>query len=210
MCHESESAACGLHCITVTTLAPSESRRSTLQQTRALSTMSSAPISILVSVQHFSRDMRVARGTATGFGRIAPLPLAARFPLARAPNSGHSQRDGAPLAASRPDAVPCTPRLARAAAVSSQRVCCCNVQAPAVAAGFVVAYGFWAVMTRDSDSKLPHTIMDPKWLPATQEMLLAAPRQGSETPAVSVHAAVERLWLPACLCSEVHLDSGCA
>jgi hypothetical protein len=84
------------------------------------------------------------------------------------------------------------------------------VQAPAVAAGFVAAYGFWAVMTRDSDSKLPHTIMDPKWLPATQEMLLAAPRQGSETPAVSVHAAAERLWLPACLCSEVHLGSGCA
>lgn len=41
-------------------------------------------------------------------------------------------------------------------------------QLPGIAGGFVAAYGLWSVLTKDSATKLPHTITNPEWAAATK------------------------------------------
>ena len=42
------------------------------------------------------------------------------------------------------------------------------LQLPGIAGGFVAAYGLWSVLTKDSATKLPHTITNPEWAAATK------------------------------------------
>ena len=49
------------------------------------------------------------------------------------------------------------------------------LQLPGIAGGFVSAYGLWSVMTKDSATKLPHTITNPEWAAATKGACCAVP-----------------------------------
>jgi hypothetical protein len=79
------------------------------------------------------------------------FPYKAVHLTTRTPNNAHTS----PI-----PSAPCPPTTTTAPALL--------LQLPGIAGGFVAAYGLWSVLTKDSATKLPHTITNPEWAAATK------------------------------------------